>query len=491
MVFSHPSVRRRLGVLPTAIVFLVAAIEFPLPALVHAQAARNNANNANNANNGNNNTNNNTGTTTGTGFFPIGYQQAVGGISIKSDGLIENAGVDTLGRLRAERARLIKKTPADLDAAAALRKVSLSGMEEAIEQSLKSGKPFPEEVVFLAGLQDIRYVFVYPEQRDIVLVGFGEGWRIDHRGNVVGATTGKPVLLLDDLLTALRTAATSARAGISCSIDPTPEGIQELRAHAATLTTMNNKKAIASGLEKALGRQRVTFSGVPATSHFAGVLVAADYRMKRLAMNFESSPVQGMPSFLRMYTATGVGMDNMLQRWWLEPKYESVLRSPDGLAWEFDGASAKCMTEEDFATANGQREHAGKPSDLAQKWADNMTRHYDQLAVADPVFGDLRNCMQLALVGALVAHERLADKAGCDLPALMQESTLKTLELPAPTQVESRVSMVKQGQNWIISASGGVNIRPGEIVGQARQSSAPAEARSKAQVAGKSNWYWN
>ena len=357
--------------------------------------------------------------------------------------------------------------------------------------SLKSGKALPEDIVFLAGLQDIRYVFVYPEQKDIVLVGFGEGWRIDAHGNIVGITTGRPVLLLDDLLTALRTAASSARAGISCSIDPTPEGIQQLRAHVATLTTMNDKQAISSGLEKALGRQLVTFSGVPATSHFASVLVAADYRMKRLAMNFEPSPVHGMPSFLHMYTSAGVGMDNILQRWWLEPKYESVLRSPDGLAWQFNGAGVKCLTEEDFATANGQLQHEGKSSAVAQKWADNMTGHYDELAVADPVFGDLRNCMQLALVGALVAHERLADKAGCNLPALMHESTLKTLELPVPTQVDSQVSMVKQGHNWIISASGGVSIRPGEIVRQARESSAPAEARAKALSPARSAWYWN
>jgi len=471
MVFRHPFILRRRVVLSAAFI-LVAAVVFPRP--LNAQANRNfnnpnpnNNNNNNNNNNGVGNGNGNTGVGGAVGI-PVGFQQAVGGISIKSDGLIENAGVDTLGKLRTERARLIKKAPADLDVAASLRKISLRGLEEAIEESLKSGKPLPEEVVFLAGLQDIRFVFVYPEEKDIVLVGFGEGWRIDHRGNFVGVTTGKPVLLLDDLLTALRTASTSARAGISCSIDPTPEGIQQLRAHAATLTAMNNKRSIASGLEKALGRQQVTFTGVPATSHFASVLVAADYRMKRLAMNFEPSPIPGMPSFLRMYTSTGVGMDNMLQRWWLEPKYESVLRSPDGLAWEFDGASAKCMTEEDFATANGQREHAGKPSAVAQKWADNMTRHYDELAVAEPVFGDLRNCMQLALVGALLAHERLADKAGCNLPSLMQEASLRTVELPAPTQVDSRVSMVKQGQNWIISASGGINICPGEIVQHAR-----------------------
>ena len=164
-----------------------------------------------------------------------GYvQQAVGGISIKSDGLIENASVDTLDKLRAVRARLIKNVPADLNAAVSLRKISLRGLEEAIEELLKSGKALPDEVFFLAGLQDIRYVLVYPEQKDIVLVGSGEGWRIDARGNVVGITTGKPVLLLDDLLTALRTAESSTRSGISCSIDPTQEGIQRLRSHTAT-----------------------------------------------------------------------------------------------------------------------------------------------------------------------------------------------------------------------------------------------------------------
>ncbi len=41
-------------------------------------------------------------------YSGYGVNQAVGGISIKSDGLIENAGIDKLGKLGAERARLIK-----------------------------------------------------------------------------------------------------------------------------------------------------------------------------------------------------------------------------------------------------------------------------------------------------------------------------------------------------------------------------------------------
>ena len=53
------------------------------------------------------------------------------------------------------------------------------------------------------------------------------------------------------------------------------------------------------------------------------------------------------------------------------------------------------------------------------------------------------------------------------------------------------MSMVKQGSNWVISASGGVLIHPGDQVAKARESEAPAEARTKAVNTGKHGWYWN
>jgi hypothetical protein len=149
------------------------------------------------------------------------------------------------------------------------------------------------------------------------------------------------------------------------------------------------------------------------------------------------------------------------------------------------------MTEEDFVAASGNREHQGHASGLAQKWADNMSSHYDELAIADPVFGELRNCMELALVGALVAQQHLGEKAGNSFPVLSQDSGLKTIELPAPTQVDSKVSMLQKGRNWLISASGGVMIRPLEIVMKAEQSDAPAVARTKAASNESTRWFWN
>jgi hypothetical protein len=419
-------------------------------------------------------------------------QQAVGGISIRADGLVENAGRDVEGKLSQLRQDALKNIPLDFKAAAPLRKISLRALEAAIRQSLDTQKPLAEEMLVLGGLQQVRYVLAYPEQKDIVLVGPADGWKVDARGNVVGATNGRPVMLLDDLLVALRTAATSARGGITCSIDPTAEGRQQLRSYLSKHSTVGgDPEAIGNGIEQALGRQQISFSGVPATSHFAVVLLAADYRMKRLAMNFEPSPVRALPSFLSMLSGTGRGMSNAAQRWWLEPKYESVLRDASGLAWELDGGSVRCMTEEEFLQADGSREQSGKASPLAQKWADLMTQHYNELAVAEPVFGDLRNCMDLAVVGAIVARIRFQEPQACSLPLLLDDAVVKTVDLPVARQVDSKTSMLKKGRNWIFSASGGVKIPSWGLVEKARTSDAPAAVRAKAVPGPDAKWSWN
>jgi len=421
----------------------------------------------------------------------FGYSRAVGGISINSDGLLERAGVDAQGKLSKLRAEAMHKVPADLNEATPLRKVSLRRLNAAIEEAMKTGKNLPDEVVFLAGLQEIRYVFVYPEQKDIVLVGPAEGWKVDGRGNIVGVTTGKPVMHLDDFLVALRAAMSPGQAGVTCSIDPAKERLEQLRVRLGKLRAGDQPAAVAAESERILGRQQISFTGVPATSRFAAVLVGADYQMKRIAMNFEPSPVRGLKSFLEMMGRSRGGMSNIMPRWWLEPTYESVLRDPSGNAWELDGSAVKCMTEEDFVTASGNREHKGKANPLAQKWADDMTTHYAQLAVAEPVFGELRNCMELAVVASLIARENLIQKAGCEASMLTSSAQLKTAEFPAPTEVDSKSSVMKKSHGWTITVSGGVAIRPWEILATAKDSKEPAVAREKAMPDTTGKWYWN
>ena len=416
--------------------------------------------------------------------------RAVGGVAINSDGVINNVEKDQLGRLSAEYSRALHAPPGDLNAPSDLRKISLRKLDAALAEAAKQGKPLDESLLYLAGLQQVKYVFVYPEEHDIVLAGFGEGWRVDPQGTIVGATTGKPVLLLDDLLVALRSADEASRTGITCSIDPTPAGLEKLQ------TFLNqqggrigdNPKATIAGIERNLGPQQVTVGGVPATSHFALVLVAADYRMKRLAMNFEPSPVRGMPSYLTM--ASGKG--NMMPRWWLEPDYDPLLADGAGLAWELRGSRVKAVTEDSVLGPGGQKQQTGQASPMAQRWADNFTKHYAELEQKLPIFAELSNVMDLAIVSALVSKERLIERAEVSLPTLVGSDVLPAAKFEAPREVDSKASFVKKGSNWIISASGGVLINSWEMAAKSEpDGGALAPVRDKAAAPESAAWWWN
>jgi hypothetical protein len=290
---------------------------------------------------------------------------------------------------------------------------------------------------------------------------------------------------------ALRSANAPTKSVISCSIDPTPEGLQRLRAHAARLKTIGNPAATAAGIESQLGPQKISVTGVPDTSHFARVMVAADYRMKRVSMGLEPSPVAGLSSFMGMMgSGGGSGMQNMLPRWWLEPDYEPLLRDEEGLIWQLRKGSVKAMAENDFLDAQGVKHATGRADVMSQRWAQMMTDRYDDLAKADPVFGELRNCMDLAIVSALIAGHQLDRKAGASLPHLLGPGGIETVEFAAPKQVASKASLMHRGRGWTI-ACGGVQINPWKYVSESEPSQSLAARRSEVAFGDSANWWSN
>lgn len=420
-------------------------------------------------------------------------QPAVGGVLIDAGGVLVNAEVDKMNLLRDLRAKALQEIPADLSRPSKQRKISLRFLAAALADQQQIGGPLPDEIKYLAGMQRIQYVFVYPDRNDIVLVGYGEGWKVGPTGEVVGVTTGQPVLLLDDLVVAMRTAHDASQGGLSCSIDPTAEGLKRLQTALKGQKTIGaNPQATIHGIEQELGPQTITVTGVPATSHFARVMVAADYRMKRLAMNLDPAPIAGLPSYLEMMNAGGSrGLSTMLPRWWLAANYDPLLTDGEGLAWELRGTGVKAMTEDDFLATNGDRKHSGKASPKAQKWADNMTAKYGELSQHDSIFGQLRNCMDLAVVAALISKEELGTRASCDLGLLASATGLTLDQFAAPKQVDSKASFIKKGSNWIISASGGVLIHSWGIADKKEKSDSLAPIRERALAASGKRWWWD
>ena len=381
--------------------------------------------------------------------------RSVGGVLIDAEGVVGEPTVQELAQLRKRITDEYREPAADLKQPVELRMFSLRAAEEAIKQAnVDLSYKLPEEIRFMAGLQRIQYVFVYPEQNDIVLAGPGEGWKPGEVGNYVGVTTGRPVLRLEDFILAMRSAESARQGGISVSIDPTAEGRQRLDKLLSGVREF--KPAVLEAIEEALGPQEVTIRGIPETSHFARTLVASDYKMKRIAMKLQRSPVKGLTSYIDMLTSPP---DNMMPRWWMACNYEPIAKSKDGLAWEIRGQGIKVMTEDELISADGSVKGTGKANPVAQAWADQMTEKFDELAVKEPIFGELRNLFDMSIVAALIAKEDLLTKANCPLTTIADsKSGLGVSSWVAPRFVDTQCGAMKKGRNYIITASGGVEI---------------------------------
>jgi len=436
----------------------------------------------------NNGGGNNGNTNVTGGFFS---NRAVGGVAINPAGVLVLPGVADFRGLKEAILTTSTKPSSELAAPVEMRKISLRGLEAALQEARAAGaEKLPDEIFFLAGIQRIQYVLVLPEENDIVLAGPGEGWKVQDNGYVVGVTTGLPVLRLDDLLVAFRTVEQARQGGLTCSIDPTEKGLRQFgeveKAAGGRMTP-----GVVQALAEAMGPQKITVTGVPDTSRLARVLVAADYRMKRYAMELDKAPVAGLPSYLGMLKAKKAVATNALPRWWMACNYEPLLKSADGLAWELRGPGVKVMSEEEVIEG-GKRKASGKSGGITQQWADAMTEKYGEMSVKDPVFGELRNVMDLCVISALIAREDMLHRVKLELPNILSDKDGAPIQsFNAPKEVATQCSLTKSGNKFIINASGGVEINSWSVVEKFEEDADMGKLREKAAgKQGKAFW-WN
>lgn len=425
----------------------------------------------------------------------IGPNGAVGGVSIDADGILDRVDEDVSLRLQANRRQALQDglqpVSADMNRPSASRKISLRRLEALIVDCRTAGKPLPQHALYFAGLQRVQHVFIYPDIQDVVLAGYAEGWHVDHRGEVVGLTTGQPVLKLDDLIVALRSADDAGSgSGISCSIDPSEEGLRRFQQVASRSNLQMSRLAIAR-LEHALGASKITVTGVDAQSHFAHTLVAADFLMKRLAMGFEKAPVADLPSYLELVQASPRPPKDLMFRLWMAPCYDRVLRDPRGLAWEFDGSGVQTLTENEWLTGNDANVGAAQIDPTAKKWAQQFTTAFPQLAERMTVFAELRNCIDLAVVGAILSSQRSARRSGYPMSLWMDEKESSVPEYRIPKVTPARASFIRRGREWIVSVSGGVDVDSWSVVESAQVQPALATVHAAAAPGKNAAWWWD
>ncbi len=351
-----------------------------------------------------------------------------------------------------------------------LRKVSLPRLEKWIQLRAAAGRPPSEEMLVLAGLERIQYVLVYPESGDLVLAGPAGDWRVDEEDRVVAHETGRPVLRLDDLVVVLRHMMSAPDARFGCAITPTQAGLARVqdfvRKSQKTALKPGQRAAWLAQLRTSLGKQKIDVYGLDPQTRAARILVEADYRMKRIGMGLEAG-VPGVKSYLASLTVPAGGSPPAMDvlRWWFTLNYDAVLASEDRNAFALRGQGVKVLSENELLTQEGKRVHTGKSDQLNREFAASFTQHFEALCEKYPIYAELRNLFDLALVGALVREEDLAAKVGWHR-AWFGEPRGYQVELgPAPQWVDTVVNhRLIDRVHVVAGVSGGVRVDPSPLL---------------------------
>ena len=388
--------------------------------------------------------------------------QPVAGVDVDAEGILKVRTFDprlAQQRLLQARARLDR----DVMRSSKLRKVSLNRLESELSKQLEAGQRIPEDMAALAGITSIQYVFFYPDTKDIVIAGPAEGFFADPTDRFVGIHSGQPTLLLEDLVTALRAYAPNQKPTsiISVSIDPTEDGLRRMQQFLTSVrgrVRPSDAERLAIGLKDNLGLQTVTIKGVPNSTHFARVLVEADYRMKLIGIGLERLPMRLMSYVDRANPSTVAS--NAMERWYFQPNYDAVSVSEDGLAMKINQRGVELVGENE-RVANGRRmQIAGRVNRASQSFCRDFTKLYPSIAKKVRVYAELGQLIDVAVAAAYIQEQDFYGQADWSMPILLDESKVPVETYTAPEQVETAVNAVWKGNTLMTPLGGGVNMQP-------------------------------
>jgi hypothetical protein len=315
----------------------------------------------------------------------------------------------------------------------------------------------PEEQRLLAGLTRIYGIQVCPAERDLLLIGRAEAWVHDQRGNVLGVDTAWPVYRLDDLVSALKAFYCSASDSVSCSIDPTEQGLVRFRDSVSMMQRAAWNGSPLTDLATVMGQHVVTVKGVDKKSRFARVMIAADVRMKRLALQFDQPRVHSLPSYLRL-ARSKVGIE--VPRWWLELRKPSMVRSTDGLTWIIANRPLIARSDHVCWLGDGRVQAEQQGLEQARRWAILLTRSFPDLCSQYVEFAELHNLTDLCLIAFLLRRESLPEEFESHLLDVVTH--FEQAKFDNPLSLPTLVNCLPNGRKWLVAASGGVDLRPGD-----------------------------
>ncbi len=422
-----------------------------------------------------------------------------GGILIDPDGSIRRNESESLSssRLKKLLSDAKKKTAGEVDRVSSLRCVSLQMLEKECNRLLTAGTALPVEIACLAGLTRIDYVcFVGDsdsssgEEADVILAGPAEPVAVLPGGRAVGTESGRPVVLLDDFLVALRNVRNLQPVG--CSFDPDP---QRLAASQQYLNQNQQQNSVRAGVKmfermaEVLGNWKISVFGVPQTSRMALAMVEADYMLKQLTLGRENPGVRGFRSQL-MLLKPG---EDIMRRWWFVISYDAIETDSERRCFHLSGSRIQLKGQDEVTDASGNRRDADTNRKSTELYASQFTEKIDELAAKVIAFADLQNLIDVLTVNAIIRRSR--DEGVCQWnPGLFADETaLPAAQFAAPAFVPSLSNARTAGRGFLVGlVAGGVSVDTRTVLDPAHLVTADREFPVLRPVSvTPARWWWD
>lgn len=423
------------------------------------------------------------------------------GVYVDSAGVLKRSERIDSGTLERMRSRVLAGLDAngELSDESPLRLISLRKLQDAVSRRYLTGEPLSEEMKYLGGLHRAQFVFVDHQNSDILIGGPAGRLSVGESGRVLHTASGEAALQLDDLLVMLRTIGNGTPFG--CTIEPRRENLAKLQSFLASQGPLKpgSRGAWLKGIQDSVGYQDVRVFGMSGETHAAQVLVEADYHMKRIGIGLEPT-VDGVTSYISAIQLDENGNPPPMSvfRCWFVMNYDSVTHTKGKDAFELAGNGVRLLTENEMLTAKGHRVAKGRAEAFNREFAESFTEHYSRVAERYPVYGELRNVFDLALIATLMHEHGLEATSGLDLSRLRDPSIATVQAVAVPKEVYSVANLRVINKRHVIAlVSGGVSVDARQTAMRKIQLAEEDKARlltRQQQVAADAaadHWWWD
>ncbi|MGI9473357.1 MAG: DUF1598 domain-containing protein, partial [Rubripirellula sp.] len=239
----------------------------------------------------------------------------------------------------------------------------------------------------------------------------------------------------------------------------------------------------------------VTFVGIPSSTHFARVLVEADYRMKLVGIGLERLPVR-VKSYVERANPRAVAR-NAMERWYFQPNYDGIAVSEDGLAMKIKERGVQLVGENERVAAGGRRTATRRANKASQAFCQEFTDKFPAIAQKVRIYAELRQLIDVAIAAAYIQEQDFYGQAAWEMPVLMDESKVAVETYTAPEQVETAVNAIWRGNTLMTPLGGGVHMQPSRalnrdtlVVDTAGDNNRVKQSAGPSNLA-KGQWWWD